>query len=239
MCALFTPLDMTDHETEFIGWNELPGIAPIMKPNWLASVMPEPHPQIDALMSSEEIEDKPRYPTSPSFAGMIADRYAEPEEEDEEEFYGSEGDDDDEEGDEEGDEDEEGGEEDYGDYGEEEEDDDPWPSQDVLASRPMEDRFFRSGETLRGKYNDIEIEHFMKLLGVKPRTQWQDKSVYHHKLGLHHYEDEAQEIDVDYHLLSESERKHVDRQQTKEFRSGSEIKLVVDGRKPIYPNYRF
>ena len=36
----------------------------------------------------------------------------------------------------------------------------------------MEDRFFRAGDTLRGKYSEIEIEHFMKLLGVKPRTQW-------------------------------------------------------------------
>ena len=171
MSALFTPLDMTDHESEFLGWNELPGAPPLSKVNWLASVMPEPHPQIDSLVAIEEIEDKPRYPTSPTLAGIIAERYAEPEEEEEEEFYGSEGggDDEDEYGDEEG---EEGGEEDYGDYGEEEEDPDPWPKADVLASRPMEDRFFRSGETLRGRYNDIEIEHFMKLLGVKPRGQW-------------------------------------------------------------------
>ena len=29
MCALFTPLDMTDHETEFLGWNELPAMPPL------------------------------------------------------------------------------------------------------------------------------------------------------------------------------------------------------------------
>lgn len=238
MSALFTPLDMTDHESSFVGWNELPYTPPIEKANWLANMMPEPHPQIDSLVAIEEMEDKPRYPTSPTVAGLVTDFYAEAEEEEEEEFYGSEGEGDDD--DEEGDEDEgEGGDEDYGDYGEEEVDEDPWPAQDVLASRPLEDRFFRAGETLRGKYNDIEIEQFMKLLGVKPRTQWQDQSTYHHKLGLHNYEDEAQEIDADYHVLSESERKHTDRLQTREFRSGSEVKLVVGGRKPITPNYRF
>lgn len=123
------------------------------------------------MVAIEELEDKPRYTTSPTFSGIIAEKYADPEEDEEEEFYGSEGEgDDDEEGDEEG----EGGEEDYGDYDEEEEDPDPWPAADVQASRPVEDRFFRSGETLRGRYSDIEIEHFMKLLGVKPRGQWQD-----------------------------------------------------------------
>ena len=44
MCALFTPLDMTDHETEFLGWNELPAMPPLKKVNWLANLMPEPHP---------------------------------------------------------------------------------------------------------------------------------------------------------------------------------------------------
>lgn len=28
MNALFTPLDMTDYETKFVGYNELPGAAP-------------------------------------------------------------------------------------------------------------------------------------------------------------------------------------------------------------------
>jgi len=29
MNALFTPVDMTDHEEEFVGWNELHGALPI------------------------------------------------------------------------------------------------------------------------------------------------------------------------------------------------------------------
>jgi len=38
MSALFTPIDMTDHETNFISWNELPGLLPITRPNWLAAI---------------------------------------------------------------------------------------------------------------------------------------------------------------------------------------------------------
>ena len=79
----------------------------------------------------------------------------------------------------------------------------------------------------------------MRLLGIKPKTQWQDTSTHHYKLGAHAYEDEAQEIDADFHLLSESERKHADRIKTEEWRRGSEIKMVVDGRVPLRPNYRF
>ena len=44
MSALFTPLDMTDYETDFVSWNELPGMVPISKHNWLQSVAPEPQP---------------------------------------------------------------------------------------------------------------------------------------------------------------------------------------------------
>ena len=143
MSALFTPLDMTDYETDFVGWNELPGALPLNRPNWLTEINPEPHPQLDALAAIEEIEDIPRYATSQTLQGLVVGHYAEPEEE-EEECYGSEegGDDDyDEEGD------EEGG-DDYGDYGDYDEEDagEEWPPKDQLKSGPMEDRFSRAGE---------------------------------------------------------------------------------------------
>jgi len=44
---------------------------------------------------------------------------------------------------------------------------------------------------------------------------------------------------MDFHLLSESERVYAERMKTKDFRSGSEIKMVVDGREPWSPNHRF
>ena len=53
MSALFTPLDMTDYETDFVGWNELPGCLPLDRPNWLTSIAPEPHPQIDSFAAIE------------------------------------------------------------------------------------------------------------------------------------------------------------------------------------------
>ena len=119
-------------------------------------------------MAIEEMESPPRFGTSATMQGLIEARYADPEE-DEEEFYGQEGGDEDY-GEEEGDEEEEGGEEDYGE--EEEPIEEEWPPRDKLRSADTEDRFFRAGESLRGKYSEVEIEQFMKLLGVKPRTQW-------------------------------------------------------------------
>lgn len=84
-------------------------------------------------------------------------------------------------------------------------------------------------------YNEVELDSFMKLLNIKPIPQWQDETVYHYKSGVHSYEDESQELDPYYHMLAEVERKHVERQQAKKFRLGSEIKIVVDQKKmPIY-----
>ena len=64
-------------------------------------------------------------------------------------------------------------EEEYGeeDYGEEEVDDDAepeWAPKDRSAHAQLEDRFFLRDETLKSKYNDVEIDAFMKLLNVKP-----------------------------------------------------------------------
>jgi len=84
---------------------------------------------------------------------------------------------------------------------------------------------------LRKKFNEPEIDAFMKLLNVKPVTQWEDNSKYHYKVGTHTYEDEGQDVDPYYHLLAEVERKHLDKQQTYEFRRGTEIKFVVDPKK--------
>lgn len=162
----------------------------------------------------------------------------EPEEED---FYGKE--EEDEYGDDYGEEGEEGeeggeGEADYGDYDEEDAEEE-WPPKTEMPGPQGDDRFFRAGESLRGKYSDVEIDQFMKLLNVKPYKQWQDQSTHHYKLGVHSYEDQNQELDPDFHVLSEYERKHAQREMTRQWRSGSEVKFVIDGRKPLTPKYRF
>merc|ERR1712100_239388 len=117
--------------------------------------------------------------------------------------------------DEDEDDDEEGGE---GDEEEEEEEEDEEPEdenavpEEIVAGPPQEDRYFMHNETLRGKYNEVELDQFMKLLNVKPIPQWQDDTTHHYKVGVHAYEDEAQQLDPYYHLLAEVERKHAERQ---------------------------
>jgi hypothetical protein len=39
---MFTPLDMTDHEENFVGWNEVGGELPINRLSWLEVIKPEP-----------------------------------------------------------------------------------------------------------------------------------------------------------------------------------------------------
>lgn len=45
--ALFTPLDMTDYEEDFVGWKEFPGALPISRSQWLDMRRMEPWPQSD------------------------------------------------------------------------------------------------------------------------------------------------------------------------------------------------
>ena len=124
----------------------------------------------------------------PGMKEIFKDFYTVPEEE-EIDFYGKE-DGDDEYGDEYGEEGDEEGGEDYGeeDYGEEEEEV-AWPPPAMIQPDPLEDRYFKAGETMRGQYSDVEIQAFMNLLSIKPRGNWQDQSIYHARMGVHEYED--------------------------------------------------
>lgn len=49
---------------------------------------------------------------------------------------------------------------------------DEFPGDEVFDHVPLEDSYFIHGENLRNKFNDIELEAFMKLLNVKPHKQW-------------------------------------------------------------------
>ena len=69
---------------------------------------------------------------------------------------------------------EEGGEE-YGEeYGEEEEgppsNEREWPPKDIIKTADRDNRVFRVHEKLRSKFNETEIDNFMKLLALKPHT---------------------------------------------------------------------
>lgn len=144
-------------------------------------------------------------------------------------------------------EEEEGGEEEGGEEeaAEEEEEEDAgeseeYPPMQRLAHAPMESKYFLHGENLRNKFNEIELDSFMKLLNVKPHKQWQDTSIHHYKLGAHTYEDDSQQLDPNFHLLAEVERKHAEKIAVEEFRKGSEVKFEVSSSKrPAHYNYRF
>lgn len=42
------------------------------------------------------------------------------------------------------------------------------PAQERFAHSPVEDKYFKHGENLRNKFNEVELDSFMKLLNVKP-----------------------------------------------------------------------
>ena len=178
------------------------------------------------------MERLPQNNTHRTHKEMLEARDAEPEEEEEE----------DEDDDEEEDEDEEGGEGDDEEGEDPEEEDEDEEEEDELAVPEnvykmdgKENRFFMHDETLRGKYNTVELDNFMKLLNVKPIPQWQDDSTHHYKVGVHAYEDESQQLDPYYHILAEVERSHFERLQALEFRRGTEVKIVLDQKKmPVY-----
>ena len=152
------------------------------------------------------------------------------EEEEEDEDEEEDDDDDEEEG--EGDEEEEEEDDEDEDEGDEEEEGMP---DDTMRLAQQENRFMQHTETLRSKYNDVELDSFMKLLNIKPNVQWTENNTHHYKMGVHTYEDDSQQLDPYYHLIAEVERKHMERTQVMKFRQGSEIKFNVDPKKkPVF-----
>jgi hypothetical protein len=164
MNALFTPLDMTDYENTFVGFNEIGGGLPINTPQLLRPVTEEPWPQSHGLVALEPVEKRPMLARSKLHKELLEAKIAEAEadaDEDEDEEEEGEGE---EEAEEEAAE-EEGAEE-------EEAEEEPYGSREQLEHLPMEDRYFQRGEKLRGKFNEVELDSFMKLLNIKPHKQW-------------------------------------------------------------------
>jgi hypothetical protein len=224
--ARFTQIDMTDYEYDFPSLNEIGRELPIHSFSLLEPLMPEMWPQSNSLIEVNMLEKFPRNTTSRTHKEAQEARAAEAEEEEEEE-----------EEEEDEDEDEEGEEGEEGDEGEEEEEEDEEEEEEeipdeIIPHAPLvEDRFFLHNEKLRGKFNEVELDSFMKLLNVKPLEQWQDDTTHHYKVGAHTYEDDSQHLDPYFHLIAEVERKHMERQQAMDFRRGSEIKFVLDPKK--------
>ena len=118
----------------------------------------EPWPANHQLVAIEKVEKRPLLARNRIHRDILEGREAEEEKEEEEE--------EDEEGEEEEGEGEGEGEEeaDYGDEAEEE----VFPPKDKLSHIPGDTRYFQHGENLRNRFNEVELDSFMKLLNVKP-----------------------------------------------------------------------
>ena len=114
-----------------------------------------------------------------------------------------------------------------------------WPPKQQVPSVEPSDRLFLGQEKLRDRYNNNEVDAFMRLLAVKPNLQWEDQSTHHYKLGVHTYEDVAQELDQQFHTLSEVERVHAEKLATREFRQGMEVKFALGRKRPAERTFRF
>lgn len=221
----FTLIDMTDYEYNFPSPNEV-GNIPMHSISMLEPYMKEAWPQSNSLVEINMMEKLKDNATSKTHRELQEAKAAEAEEEEEEE---EEEDEDEEEEGEEGEGDEEEEEE------EEEGDSEPAVPDEQISHIQFDGRYFLHNEKLREKFNEVELDAFMKLLNVKPYQQWEDDTVHHYKVGTHTYEDEHQSTDPYFHLLAEVERKHLERSQALDFRRGTEIKIVMDPKKtPVF-----
>jgi len=109
------------------------------------------------------------------------------------------------------------------------------PSEVKNLDLTPEDKYFLHNETMRSKFNEVELDSFMKLLNITPHQQWEDTSIHHYKVGTVTYEDDGQETDPYFHLMAEVEREHLTKLQALNRRRGSEVKIMGDPRKR--PNF--
>jgi hypothetical protein len=197
MNALFTPIDMTEYEDSFLGEYHTDKFMPAagaMQYNRENAVDNHPFTADEAWLGEAEPPkfglSNPQDEKREELPEEIEDEYPEDLDDDEDEDA----------------EDWTNGEDTDEDYEEKE-----WPPHREHGDIPVQSDYFNRNETLRDRYNEKEIDAFLKLLDVKPFTNWQDKSLYHHSMGIHDYNDEAQMVDPEYHLLAEVERQHLER----------------------------
>jgi len=208
MNARFTQVDMTDYEQDFTGFNEIKGELPVEGFNQMSEKMPELWPQTNSMVEVNDMEKMDTGANVTKTGRELQEARAEAAMEEEEEDEDEEDDDDEDEEEGEGDEEEEEDDDEDEDEGEEEEEGMP---DDTMRLSHEENRFMNHTETLRSKYNDVELDSFMKLLNIKPNVQWNENNTHHYKMGVHTYEDDSQQLDPYYHLIAEVERKHMER----------------------------
>lgn len=182
MNALFTPVDMTEYEEVFSGG--------------YYSSKPIPHTDADSLnllhgnMDNYPMEVSEPLTQDPPFPNLgITRRAAERKNELKEarealkekfEEMNATEDEDEDEGDEEGEAEEEDELTPFEDGApnrnkdwdvEKNRNDEEWPPKQIQKPQPRSE-FFKKHETLKSKYNEVEIDAFLKLLNVKPLSNW-------------------------------------------------------------------
>ena len=158
-------VDMTDYESNWAGANEVDNL-PMMSSGLIDSLRPESWPQSNTMAENNVIEELRKNAVNKTHAEIIAERAAAAEAEAEDDEDEDEGDDDDEYGDEEAED-----EEDEDDEEEEDEGEPPVPA-DIIGGDKYDDRYFKHNEKLRERFNEVEIDGFMKLLNMRPKRQW-------------------------------------------------------------------
>ena len=109
-----------------------------------------------------------------------------------------------------------------------------WPYEVEKKNVLYENGYFDIDETVNDRFNDIEMDSFMKFLNVQPFRNWKDKSSYHNRLGAHQAEDLAQSLDPEFHVVGEVEREAYTRSILAKHRQGSTVRFVVDGKVPRF-----
>lgn len=120
----------------------------------------------------------------------------------------------------------------------EKEEEPEWPYPERLTPPQDQAGYFNSDEKLFDKFDEVELDTFMKFLDVQPFRNWQDKAGYHHHMGLHNPEDFSQRVDPEYHMLGEVEREEFERMIFRGHRSGSTVRFTVGNKNPHFGSGR-
>jgi hypothetical protein len=226
--SLFIPVDVLDYEDEFVGMGEFTDdFVPVVDRNVL-NLGRNTKQGIDVMGYKIELDDdtKPNYNRSTAHEDIFAD---EEDEDDDDEGEGDEG---------EGDaptvyknahlEESE--------YPEELYEEPEWPinKHKYLSNAMPKDEYFDYNEKIQERFNDVEIESFMKLLDIKPFRNWQDKTMYHDRIGRHSFNDWGQKSDDEYKMVGEIEREMFEKMVFRKHRSGTTVRFSVGDKRPKF-----
>lgn len=94
--------------------------------------------------------------------------------------------------------------------------------------------YFDQDEKIYEKYEDMELEGFMRLLNVQPFRNWQDKTRYQDRLGLVSPADLAQMVDPEQKMVGEVEREMFEKIIFAKHRDGTTVRFSVGDKKPMF-----